>query len=250
MSGPSQYTNLSELRAQYDIIRNIYRVGPVARRIKNYVQARPCRFTNAVALGLGSFTAREPASHAESRRSSLCRLVVFNHMVDSLSNRSNTDVYALDPAFTGLDKQFLRSLGVNVLEMERPSALDEKFGQNPLDIPMQLGNNTLLFSYGVLCAYTLLNTKPKLYIGNISSSYIEKLKWRFDDSRMNPPSPDYLGGRETLVREEDRRLAVALEEFKNERFEETLVSRSEAFAPFFGFAVTNHNLRELYAYYN
>ncbi|KAL6718874.1 hypothetical protein ACLMJK_003108 [Lecanora helva] len=110
--------------------------------------------TNCVCLGLGSFLTGHPTTFYE--------LAALKSILDILGERHRIQqVIFQDPAFSDLDKSFLRSLGYVVVEDPQAfSTIDE---------------NTFVFAPHLEVAQTAIsleNRKPTLFVGNDLSNYV------------------------------------------------------------------------------
>jgi hypothetical protein len=245
---PNQWTNLHDLVEQYEMAIRTYRADSFSQKIRDFIGSKSWNITNAVALGLGSFSWNDVTTRPRgSCQWALFQLVVFNDMVASLPNGAAIKVYAGNNIFNSLDKKFLEHIGVNMIEMKNQGRRGTPRVVDLGPTATLVGPHTLLFMHGLTRTNTIDDVCPELFIGDISDRNLEGLQWTDEVFRAFDINPELLSKEMQDIVDHDCKIVLALQRFRNERSMTTLLTEDDSFAPYFG--INADYAHRLCAYY-
>ncbi|KAF2418387.1 hypothetical protein EJ08DRAFT_63827 [Tothia fuscella] len=242
-SQPKRWLNIEELRREHAKAKTIYESNFFAKKVRMLMHARPWKFINAIALGLGSFSwFDENVSHPDQCLRSLYQVIVFKDMVDCLAEARHSTafkdpgikLYAQDPAFNELDKVFLESLGIEMIVVENQGRIDAEIV--PFDDKGRklIGPRTFLLCHGYVATRAMVDGNPELIIGQIMEGHIQRLSWSEESlETMGIDLDDYDEDVKERI-EQHRRYGLALDKIRKERNVVTLLDPKENFARYFG----------------
>jgi hypothetical protein len=185
-SSTVQDLTAEKLLAEFKALQERWRDTPVAVQIQDLLSKRSGLVTEAVCIGIGSFS-RDWAH----RYRSLWQLVLFIDVVARLSAKEKMEMYAQDPAFTPLDISFLALIDVTTTKT---------------GIEKNITSSSFVFSpfvdWYILLPVFLKGKDPEVYVGNeILADYgayaqSEEKKGRLLES--NGIGKEFLIGREEM----------------------------------------------------
>lgn len=147
---PSQIVKnltLDKLLDDFDKLRNRWDGTAVARQIDELAKKQEWHVETAVCIGIGSFS-----RDWEHRWRSLWQLVLF---LDVVKHAGDVQMYAQDPAFTPLDKEFLTHLDITTVEAGIEKYVSpEAFVYSPF------------VDWFILLPMFLADRNPAVYVGN------------------------------------------------------------------------------------
>ncbi|PHH76835.1 hypothetical protein CDD80_1176 [Ophiocordyceps camponoti-rufipedis] len=106
----------ADVTAEHDRVRGAWLQTGCCAELRSIVASSGCLVDGALCLGIGSFASDEGRS--EARRMSFLQLVAFAVMVEELEKITGSSIPSIfqEPLFTPADRQFLTSLGYQVVE--------------------------------------------------------------------------------------------------------------------------------------
>ncbi|KAF4589040.1 SRR1 domain-containing protein [Ophiocordyceps camponoti-floridani] len=106
----------ADVAAEHDRVRGAWLQTGCCAELRRIVASSGCRVDGALCLGIGSFASDE--GRCEARRMSFLQLVAFAVMVEELEKITGSPIPSIfqEPLFTPTDRQFLTSLGYQVVE--------------------------------------------------------------------------------------------------------------------------------------
>ncbi|KAF1919453.1 hypothetical protein BDU57DRAFT_512551 [Ampelomyces quisqualis] len=139
-----------KLLGEFGGLRGRWRDTAVARQVEGLVGKRGWSGKSAVCIGIGSFS-----RDWENRWRSLWQLVLFIHVVEHFGKEGEVKMYAQDPAFIRLDKEFLKHLNITTLETGIENYITpDSFVYSPF------------VDWFVLLPTFLATKDPAVYVGN------------------------------------------------------------------------------------
>lgn len=181
---------LDKLLADFDKLRERWDGTAVSQQIEQLSRKKGWGVETAVCIGIGSFS-----RDWEHRWRSLWQLVLFIHIVKQAGKENGVKMFAQDPAFTSLDKDFLKHFDITTVESGIESHISpEAFVYSPF------------VDWFVLLPTFLVGRDPAVYVGNEVlgeyGAYAQGEDKKGKVEECNELGNAFLGGRE-IVKLED-----------------------------------------------